>query len=400
LEELHSLREAATNAVESIEKQFDYTEFNEANITNQIKNIELFVKKIDKVKDNYSHYISSCDTAREKLKDKMSQREDIAVPELLLDVLISEEEIEKAVLVEGYINQFDVLRSKVEQFHKQKTAEKLQEKKDDILKWYVILNPKEEIGFTGIREHQTRKRWLQIQAQSYGEEMSGPACLSESHLNAVGISVYLGQIMGTQSPFLFIVIDDPVQSMDEKHSRRFTDIVKEILSMEYQVILLSHQMDIINMLHNSFQDSPDFGFLEISKYDKSGPIIQEKIPPFNQYLKQAKKFRKGNATCRAASFNFLRKATERLKKEVFMKGKKTNLPKRYENLDVSKMEKLLVDSAIPTYKDIGKMRETIKFSAPASHDDMSKNPPTPEELERHISRLEMYYNQWIQNDDR
>jgi len=200
----------------------------------------------------------------------------------------------------------------------------------------------------GIREHQSRKRWLEILATSYGEEMSGPACLSESHLNAVGISVYLGQILGTKSPLQFIVIDDPVQSMDENHSTRFGEVVKEILQEGYQIILLSHQNDIINMLRNRFQDAPDFSDFEIASYDKSGPKVQERIPAFHNYLEQAKKFRAGDATCRAASFNFLRKATERLSKDVYMKGKQVSLPKRYESLDTDKMEKLLVDSGVPS----------------------------------------------------
>jgi hypothetical protein len=317
------------------------------------------------------------------------------IPELVIAILTSREDIRKAFLVEGYIEQLDLLRKKVEKFHKQKTAEKLQEKREDIQKWYDILNPDEEVGFAGIREHQSRKRWLEIIAQSYGEEMSGPACLSESHLNAVGISVYLGQILGTDSPLKFIVIDDPVQSMDEKHSTRFGDVVEQILKEGYQVILLSHQNDIINMLRGRFQDSPYFGDLEIVNYELSGPKIKERIPQFQGYLEQAKKFRTGNATCRAAAFNFLRKATERLSKEVYMKGKNATLPRRYEKLDADRMEKILVDSAIPDYKEIAGMRETFKFSGPHSHDDMAKNPPTPEELERHISRLETNWKKWI-----
>ena len=78
-----------------------------------------------------------------------------------------------------------------------------------------------------------------------------------------------------------------------------------------------------------------------------------------------------------------------------MKGKNVKLPRRYEKLDADKMEKLLVDSAIPDYKEIAGMRETFKFSGPPSHDDMTKNSPTPEELERHISRLETNWKKWI-----
>ena len=393
--ELNSIKETASNAVDSIQSHFDIVKFDETFISNQIASIELLIDKADVIKNNLSFYESQYTSVKERLEAKMSKSEDIAAPELIIEILTSLEDIRKAFLVEGYIEQLDDLRKKVEKFHKQKTAEKLQEKKDDIQKWYEILNPNEDVGFTGIREHKSRKRWLEILAHSYGEEMSGPACLSESHLNAVGISVYLGQILGTDSPLHFIVIDDPVQSMDEKHSMRFGDVVGGILKEGYQVIMLSHQNDIIDMLRTRFHDDPDFGDLEIISYDKSGPKVEERIPQFQVYLEQAKKFKDGDTTCRAVSFNFLRKATERLSKEVYMKGKNESLSKRYEKLDADKMEKLLVNSGIPNYQEIVGMKETLKFSGPQSHDDMTRNPPTPEELERHISRLENNWNKWI-----
>jgi len=393
--ELTSIKGTALNAVDSIKSHFEGTDFEEDFISNQIANIELFINKTDVIKGNLSFYASQYASAKERLEYRLSKRKDIAVPELIIEILTSEDDIKEAFLVEGYVEQLDELRKKVEQFHKQKTAEKLQEKRNDIQKWYDILNPDEDVGFTGIREHQSRKRWLEILAQSYGEVMSGPACLSESHLNAVGISVYLGQILGTDSPLKFIVIDDPVQSMDEKHSTRFGDVVDQILNEGYQVILLSHQNDIISNLRNRFQDDLYFGDLEVVRYDMSGPEINERIPPFKGYLDQAKKFKSGDATCRGASFNFLRKATERLTKDIYMKGKGISLPRRFEKLDADKLEKLLVDSGIPTYPEIAGMRETFKFSGPPSHDDMTMNPPTPEELERHISRLETNWKKWI-----
>ena len=84
-----------------------------------------------------------------------------------------------------------------------------------------------------------------------------------------------------------------------------------------------------------------------------------------------------------------------LSKDIYMKGKSVSLPRRYERLGADSMEKLLVESGIPTYQEIQGMRETFKFSGPPSHDDMTKNPPTPEELERHISRLETNWKKWI-----
>jgi len=394
-QELNSIMETAQGSVDSIKTHFDLIDFDEEFVQKQIANIELFTSKTDSIKENLSFYASQYASTKERLESKMRKTADIAIPELIIDVLTSLEDLRKAFMIEGYIEQLDTLRKSVEKFHKQKTAERLQEKRDDIQKWYDILNPDEEIGFSGIREHPSRKRWLEVLARSYGESMSGPACLSESHLNAVGISVYLGQIIESNNPLKFVVIDDPVQSMDEKHSIRFGDVVDQILNEGYQVILLSHQNEIISNLQNRFQDNPDYSEFEVVRYDKSGPEIQEKIPPFKGYLDLAKRFKSGDATCRGASFNFLRKAAERLSKDVYMKGKGVSIAKRYERLDGDKMEKLLVDSGIPTYQEIAGMRETFRFSGPPSHDDMTRNPPTPEELGQHISRLETNWKKWI-----
>lgn len=387
--------ETVQGSVDFIKMHFDLIDYDEEFVQKQIANIELFTSKTDSIKENLSFYASQYASTKERLALKMRKEADIAIPELIIDVLTSFEDLRKAFMIEGYIEQLDTLRKSVEKFHKQKTAKRLQEKRDDIQKWYDILNPDEKIGFSGIREHQSRKRWLEVLAQSYGKSMSGPACLSESHLNAVGISVYLGQIIESNNPLKFVVTDDPVQSMDEKHSQRFSNVVDQILNEGYQVILLSHQNEIISNLRNRFRDNPDYREFEVVRYDKSGPEIQEKMPPFEEYLDLAKRFKSGDATCRKASFNFLRKAAERLSKDVYMKGKKESIAKRYERLDADKMEKLLVDSGIASYPEITGMRETFRFSGPPSHDDMTRNPPTPEELGQHISRLETNWKKWF-----
>jgi wobble nucleotide-excising tRNase len=38
-----------------------------------------------------------------------------------------------------------------------------------------------------------------------------------------------------------VVIDDPVQSMDKKHSIGFVNVVEKILTAGYQMVLLSHK---------------------------------------------------------------------------------------------------------------------------------------------------------------
>lgn len=85
--ELNFIRETALGSVDSIKSHFDLTDFDEEFVNNQIANIELFIGKTDTIKENLSFYASQYASTKERLEAKMSKKEDIAVPELIIHVL-------------------------------------------------------------------------------------------------------------------------------------------------------------------------------------------------------------------------------------------------------------------------------------------------------------------------
>jgi hypothetical protein len=83
---------------------------------------------------------------------------------------------------------------------------------------------------------------MKLHATSFGTRMSAAANLSECQLNCLGLAMWLMRATTPSSPFGFVLLDDPVQSMDDDHTEAFiTDIVPLLLDQHgKQVIVLSH----------------------------------------------------------------------------------------------------------------------------------------------------------------
>ena len=91
---------------------------------------------------------------------------------------------------------------------------------------------------------------MKLHAASFGVQMPAAANLSECQLNCLGLSVWVMQATSPGSPFGFIVLDDPVQAMDDDHAEAFlsTMVPHLIDSCGKQVNVLSHVQSITDRL--------------------------------------------------------------------------------------------------------------------------------------------------------
>jgi predicted transcriptional regulator len=98
--------------------------------------------------------------------------------------------------------------------------------------------------------------------------------LSESKLNALGFSISIANSIKGNSIFGFLLIDDPVQSMDVGHSAQIIDIVRSLAEEESkQIILLSHNLDWLKEVRKSCR-SMNGRYYEIVSYTIEGPAIR------------------------------------------------------------------------------------------------------------------------------
>jgi len=73
--------------------------------------------------------------------------------------------------------------------------------------------------------------------------------LSESHLNCLGIALFLASVKTFNKNNNFFVLDDIISSFDTGHRKRFADLLIERYS-DYQIILLTHEKHWFDIVYN------------------------------------------------------------------------------------------------------------------------------------------------------
>ena len=86
---------------------------------------------------------------------------------------------------------------------------------------------------------QANRRQLEIATSIDGQSGAALAVMSQGELNALSLSLFLARTLLPESPFRFLVIDDPVQAMDLTKVEGLARVLKEAASAR-QVIVFTH----------------------------------------------------------------------------------------------------------------------------------------------------------------
>ena len=73
-----------------------------------------------------------------------------------------------------------------------------------------------------------------------------------------------------------LVLDDPVQSMDEEHFKTFArDLISKVLNQGFQVILLTHNDTFARDVSHFHYDRPDYVTMSIRHSRSAGSVVEE-----------------------------------------------------------------------------------------------------------------------------
>jgi exonuclease SbcC len=102
------------------------------------------------------------------------------------------------------------------------------------------------IPVSRVKYHKPEVNWV---ATYRGQQLPGDAVFSQGQLNACALSFFLA-LATTQPKHLgFLLLDDPVQSMDEIHIEEFATVLKVIKDLlGWQLILAVHEESLFNYL--------------------------------------------------------------------------------------------------------------------------------------------------------
>ncbi|MFB9619136.1 AAA family ATPase [Brooklawnia cerclae] len=139
-----------------------------------------------------------------------------------------------------------------------------------------------ELGDLRLEGSGTRRR-VQIDASIDGADAGNFAVLSQGELHALALALFIPRATMAESPFRFVVLDDPVQAMDPAKVDGLVDLLGE-LARERQVIVLSHDDRLPAAVRRS---SVDATVLEVCRGKNSNVTIRTLSDPAERYIADA-----------------------------------------------------------------------------------------------------------------
>ena len=106
------------------------------------------------------------------------------------------------------------------------------------------------------------------------KEVDALRVFSESQVNALGVAAFVtrAKLLGHK----ILVLDDPVQSMDEEHFKTFArDLIPSVLEQGFQVILLTHNDTFARDVSHFHYDRPDYVTMSIRHSRSEGSVVEE-----------------------------------------------------------------------------------------------------------------------------
>ena len=178
------------------------------------------------------------------------------------------------------------------------------------------MNQGAEVGFETMEPANDA---LKLHATSFGRRMPAAANLSECQLNCLGLAVWLMRATTPTSPFGFVILDDPVQAMDDDHAEAFiANVVPHLLDVHgKQVVLLSHVRTVTDRLrainlHRLIRQYHYENFLQ------AGPVIVHQAR-LQQMLASITGAAAGNDHNRQYAVDQLRVLIEAVVREIHLK---------------------------------------------------------------------------------
>lgn len=278
---------------------------------------------------------------------------------------------------------FQELIRETRSFTEAKQKEVLSSRDAEIRNWYAMLNPVSDVAYDGII---TGTDNLELRATTYAKPMMAAPNLSTSQLNCVGLAVYLACATRAGTPFKTLIIDDPVQSMDEAHNEAFKkQIIERLIDMGYHIVLLTHMQPLAGDVESLYRNR-GAALFKMRPYSRTGPSIEWKGPGIGRLLENIKSNKDAeNEEYRKSSVQDLRKFVEQFAKELFKAQTGQLISKRYEDKSWGDLKDLLKHCKDFEPNDESKLADTHTFTSRHLHSDqkMPQDVPNSAQINSH-----------------
>ena len=250
---------------------------------------------------------------------------------------------------------------------------------------YDQLNPGAHVSFETMEPGTDQ---LKLHAKSFGVRMPAAANLSECQLNCLGLSVWLMQATTPGSPFDFVVLDDPVQSMDDDHAEAFiASVVPHLMDgCGKQVIVLSHVKRITERLRE-LNLRRSHRIYHFEGYNQDGPVVTEQVK-LAKLLAEIKGAADGNEANREHAVDRLRVLIELFIRELHLQKMGIPVPAQCDAATPGQLLTVYRTISDTTQAEYSGLKDTVGFTDPAHHTQVGYIVPSATNIRPHIDRLE------------
>jgi DNA repair exonuclease SbcCD ATPase subunit len=194
------------------------------------------IESICSVAESYSKVFEDLE---EELEEIISSDEAVKQVDALLEPLDQWESVKVLAVYHDLLDDAREAGQNLSDHLQEKQDERLDARGDEIKEWYSVMNPAANVAPSRLN---AGAESLRIYAEAFGAELNVAAGLSQCQANTLGLSIHFMRALAPNSPYNFLVLDDPVQSMDDNHSEALIrDVVDDLVSGgQVQTIILTH----------------------------------------------------------------------------------------------------------------------------------------------------------------
>lgn len=150
---------------------------------------------------------------------------------------------------------------------------------DDFSRLYEFVHPGEEIENIRLYIHPTQRNAARFDGTLFGnEDMTPVACLSESHLDTLGLCLFLALQKKENPKEAIVYLDDAIASVDEAHMERLYALLLREAEHFRHVIITSHYQPLRFKFKWGLLSQAKVDFIELGQWTLQNGIVLAKGP--------------------------------------------------------------------------------------------------------------------------
>lgn len=340
-------------------------------------NLEQTIRAAIRFATNYS---DAYNAFAAPLGNRIAEAETVRQIDALITPLDAWNDIQVLQIFNEFLADLLTIVREIENHFQEKQTSLFTTRGQEINSWYDMMNPGARVRYT--RMEPTTDA-LTFWANTFGQDINAVSCLSHCQLNCLGLSIHLMRVLTPDSPFKFLLIDDPVQAMDDDHCQAMLHhVLSDLLTRNHQVIIFSHVQGLVDSIHDIYYDRRPKR-LRISQFQKTGPDITD-AETLTDALRRTTEMSQGNEDYRRLALDTLLRCVELLVRDVC---RQTDSPPPSFNARTKEMLPFFRGCPGTTPQQEQGLRATINFTGPARHTEVGWSVPTTSQITPHIDRI-------------